>query len=531
MVPNLILGIALALGTADDAKASNATAPGRSTASDTLNKQKPATEAKPADDCLKEDSWMDHSRCFGIRLFKAYKDEFCPDEGKNGDKCNGEEKKNGDDEKKNGNGEGNGSERRAMESPFMSPPFPSGEYQGFPLIGIPPSDTVYPLTKALYGGCCGDELKDSRMKIYGWLNTSGNLSTNKRSNTPDSYWVAPNRMALDQAALRFERETDSAQTDHIDVGFRVTGDYGIDYRYFTAGGWFSDQLLVHNKLYGWDLTECYAEIYIPYVAEGMKLTIGRWIATPDIETQFSPDNFMGTHSIQFTVDVYTETGLMASIMLNKQWMVQACIHAGADMAPWYSGAVPTGMFGVRWVSEDNNDSFYTVLNAINNAQFQYFTLRGVPAGHHNYNIIQSTWQHRFSERFQTRTEAYYMWEFNASVGGTPSIGPVQFNSGGGLGAFVPGRSDTYGLLNYTAYAFSKSDFLVLRNEWMKDEHGTRYGFAGNYSSHSIGWTHFINPLLMVRPEIGYYRNYNTPAFDNGLKKDMWLAGFDVTLRF
>ena len=44
-----------------------------------------------------------------------------------------------------------------------------------------------------------------------------------------------------------------------------------------------------------------------------------------------------------------------------------CVHAGADMAPWYEGALPTGMFGVRWVSQDNNDSFYTVLNAVNNA--------------------------------------------------------------------------------------------------------------------------------------------------------------------
>ena len=58
------------------------------------------------------------------------------------------------------------------------------------------------------------------------------------------------------------------QTDHIDVGFRSTVDYGIDYRYFTAGGWFSDQLLVHNLLYGWDPTEQYINLYVPWVAQG-----------------------------------------------------------------------------------------------------------------------------------------------------------------------------------------------------------------------------------------------------------------------
>jgi hypothetical protein len=83
---------------------------------------------------------------------------------------------------------------------------------------------------------CGQEIKDSRVKLYGWFNASGNWSTCKASNTVDSYWVKPNAFVLDQAVLRLEREVDTVQTDHCDWGFRITGDYGIDYRYFTAGG-------------------------------------------------------------------------------------------------------------------------------------------------------------------------------------------------------------------------------------------------------------------------------------------------------
>ena len=37
------------------------------------------------------------------------------------------------------------------------------------------------------------------------------------------------------------------QTDHI--GFRSVSRCRMDYRYTTAGGWFSDQLLRHNSLY------------------------------------------------------------------------------------------------------------------------------------------------------------------------------------------------------------------------------------------------------------------------------------------
>ena len=263
-------------------------------------------------------------------------------------------------------------------------------------------DEVSPDAGALDGTGFGNFLDDNRIRVYGWINGSGNSSTNSKSNTPTAYWVVPNSIQLDQALMRIERQVDTVQTDQVDWGFRLTGDFGIDYRYFTAGGWFSRQLLVHNNLYGWDPTEVFTNIYVPGVAQGMILTVGRWVATPDIETQFAPDNYMGTHSLLFTVDVYTETGVMATVMLDEQWTVQAAIHAGADMAPWYAGAIPTGMLGVRWVSADNNDSFYTVLNAINNAKFRYFDVEGVPAGHHNYNIFQSTWQHRFTSRSTPR---------------------------------------------------------------------------------------------------------------------------------
>lgn len=475
----------------------------------------PGCEACPAGNgqangaCSCQGEKKEQDGCFFRRLAKAYCDAFDP----------------------NPKPEEPPAPRRALPAPFASPPFPTGEWQGFPLIGVPPSSNVYPLMAAIYGGPGGDAIKDSRIKAYGWVNGSVNASTSHASNTPSSYWIDPNNAMLNQLVFRLERELDTVQTDHVDWGFRATYDYGSDYRYFTAGGWFSDQLLVNNRLYGHDLTELYANVYIPGIAQGMILTLGRWIATPDIETQFAPDNYMGTHSLLFTIDVYTETGMMATVMLDKQWTVQAAIHAGADMAPWYEGAVPTGMAGIRWVSKDNNDSVYTVLNALNNAKFRYFDLRGQPAGHHNYNIIQSTWQHKFSDDIHTKTEAYYMWERDAAVGGTPSLGRFRFNSGGGLGPTVPGLSSTCALLNYTMFKVSPKDFFTVRNEYVYDQNGTRYGFAGNYTSHSLGLSHNFSSVLTVRPEVGYYRNYNNPAFDNGARKDMWLAGFDVILRF
>ena len=422
--------------------------------------------------------------------------------------------------------------RRALPGPFAAPPFPSAEYQGYPLVGVPPSTAVYPLMQAIYDGPNGDAWRDSRVKVYGWATAGGNWSTAKNSNTPTSYWIPANRFNLDQVVLRAEREVDSVQTDHWDWGFRATGMYGIDYRYFTAGGWGGNQLFKHNLLCGADPTELYADVYIPGVARGLIIRTGRWVACPDIETQFAPDNYMGSHSLLFTYDTYTQTGVMATVMLDEQWSVQAAIHAGTDMAPWYAGATPTGMFGVRWVARDNKDSVYLVLNAINDAKFRYFNLDGIPAGHDNFNYLVGTWQHKFSDIVHTKFESYVMWQRDTVVGGTPSVGPAQpYGGGGGIGASLPGTSYAYGLLNYTPVRLSDKSFFTVRNEWWKDERGMRSGFAGNYTSHAVGLTYNVNSVVQVRPEVGYYRNWNNPAFDLGTKRGLVLYGADVTYRF
>jgi hypothetical protein len=422
--------------------------------------------------------------------------------------------------------------RRALPAPFPSPPFPSSEYQGYPLVGVPPSDTVYPLMEFIYKTPCGEAIKKSRVKAYGWFNAAGNRSSCKHSNLPDSYWLVPNRVEFDQFVFRLEREVDSVQMDHIDVGFRSTILAGIDYRFMTAGGWTSSQLLKHNNLYGYDFTEQYVDIYTPRVAQGMILRIGRWIACPDIETQFAPDNYMGTHSLLFTFDTYTQTGVMATVMLNKYWTVQAALHAGTDMAPWYKGAVPTGMLGVRWVSCDNNDSIYLVLNSINAAKFRRFKYFGKHAGHDNFNYLVGTWQHKFSDEIHTKTEGYFMWQRDTVLGGTPSIGPVRsFGGGGGIGPNIPGTTWTYGVVNFTMFELSKKDFVTVRNEIWRDADGERSGFPGTYTSHAIGLTHNFNSIVQIRPEIGYYRNWKNRAFDLGKRKGMVLFGADITVRF
>lgn len=107
---------------------------------------------------------------------------------------------------------------------------------------------------------------------------------------------------------------------------------------------------------------------------------------------------------------------------------------------------------------------------------------------------------------------------------------APFGGGGGLGADIPGTTLTFGVLNYTLYQFSHKDFITIRNEWWRDTDGERTGYPGVYTSNAIGLTHNFTDYFQARPEIGYYRNWTEPAFDNGTRKNQVMLGMDVTLR-
>jgi hypothetical protein len=91
----------------------------------------PDAEAKP-NGAKKEEEVPEAGGSFLRRFIRAYVDEFKP--------------------KKEEAEETPPSPRRAMPEPWSSPPFPGSEYQGYPLIGVPESSSVYPLMKAVYGG-------------------------------------------------------------------------------------------------------------------------------------------------------------------------------------------------------------------------------------------------------------------------------------------------------------------------------------------------------------------------------------------
>ena len=291
--------------------------------------------------------------------------------------------------------------------------------------------------------------------------------------------------------MRVERQLDTVQTESMDWGFRLSNLYGIDYRFTTMQGVFSNQLLGENKLYGYDPVEAYGQLYFPAVAAGMVLTVGRYISPPDIEAQLAPQNYLVTHSVMFTFDAYTQTGVNAVIKFNDTWTVLLGLHTGSDMAPWASGAhIPTGQALVRWVSASNNDSLWGGINSVNNGKFK--------GNHDNLQQFNLDWTHRFTEQFFSATEMYYIYQFDAALGGSCNFGPVQsYGGGGGCGPIE----------------------------------GQRTGYATEYMSWTLGLTHFFSSLLEVRPELRYETAFNATPYNNGTKKYQAVLEMDTIIRF
>jgi hypothetical protein len=199
--------------------------------------------------------------------------------------------------------------------------------------------------------------------------------------------------------------------------------FGVDYRTITAKGWFSDQLLKHNNLYGYDQTECYVLVYFPKVVQGMVLQIGRYISPPDIEAQLAPQNYLYSHSLMFTADPYTYTGINVQIKLNRQWIIELGLQAGNDMAPWQDSAQANGEIMLGWQSPSNNDSLWFGVDSIGDGHYRH--------GHDNLQFITATRGHKFNRRWHTQTEAYYEFQYDAALGGSAIDGPVEPYGGGG----------------------------------------------------------------------------------------------------
>jgi Putative beta-barrel porin-2, OmpL-like. bbp2/Carboxypeptidase regulatory-like domain len=415
-------------------------------------------------------------------------------------------------------------ERRGTPAPLNSPPFPSADWPigGTVMLGAPDYQT-YILMQAI------NENK-SRIKIYGWFDFGGNASTSNKgryANNETAYDVIPNSIQLDQVALYVERLPDTVQKEHFDWGFRLTNLYGLDYRYTTAKGIFSQQLLSSNNVYGYDPVMYYLDFYVPHVAEGMDIRIGRYISLPDIEAQLAPNNYTYSHSILYTYDCYTQNGINTTTKLNGHWTVQAGVSAGCESAPWISNAKLTGNVCAAYTWKDGGDNLYACVNSINSGKYAY----------NNLSAYYLTYYHKINATWHTDTEAWYQYEKdvpNLCYGLSPCI---SYGSNANIGAnageitgpsLITGANGAqcnplathcfapdYAIVNYIEHEFNHHhSSMTIRNEYVDDIKGQRTGNKTRYTEHLVGFNFWLGSTVTFRPELRYEHAYDVPAYDS-----------------
>jgi hypothetical protein len=430
--------------------------------------------------------------------------------------------------------------------PQSSPPMPFTDwpYGAATLLGNNRTASVdSPLMTAIAHTGLGEAMGAAGIQAYGWVDVGGNLSTSSRKfgNAPAGYDFTPNKAQLDQAVIYVERTPDTVQTDHVDWGFRVSAIYGTDYRYTTAYGVASYQLLKYNKQYGYDFPMVYGELYFPQIADGLLIRAGRYVAIPDVEAQLAPNNYMYSHSITYTFDNFTNTGIQGTLAVNKNVMLQLAVNAGTESSLWNvgrkipnpdpnplfpdttmrkdPGARPSVSACVRFQSNSARDAAYFCANGINTGDW----------GYNNLQWYGFTYYHKFSDKFHVSFETYNTFENNVpnvnnpiaaaaiANGGTPfSPQYIPFNAPDGAqcksATVLNCRSNTFAALTYWNYQPTPRDNVSLRVEWIDDTVGQRTGVATTYEDIGLGLQHWFSPQIEVRPEVTYYWA-GKPAFN------------------
>ncbi len=417
--------------------------------------------------------------------------------------------------------------KRGLPFPLDSPPFPNADwgYGGSPDIGAPDGN-IYPLMTAL-------NRPNTRSKIYGWVEPGFNFSTTRTSSNggppatlyPLSYDIYPNRLELDQAVIYIERLPDTVQTSHFDWGYHLTAFFGIDTRFTTAKGYFSQQLLAENLQYGFDPVLEYVDLYIPHVAKGMNIRMGRFLSVPGIEAQLAPNNYTYTHSLLYTIDPFTDTGIIGTVKLTNQWTAQLGMSASHDVAPWTSDAQPSLIACAAYETSTTNNDFYACANGINNGKYAY----------NNLQQYDGTWYHRFSKTMHMATEAWYMYERDVPNIAGNVLNPITPELGANGAFCMPGElrctAPEYAAVNYLEKELSPKMYLSFRSDFLDDKKGQRTGYATKYAENTLSLSKWIGNTILFRPEVRFDHSYDLSAYDAGRHSSQFTFSTDIIYKF
>jgi hypothetical protein len=388
-----------------------------------------------------------------------------------------------------------------LEAPFAPlPPAPAPPSAPPPV----PSPDRWFLMKALQGTWEGAVLDENRVTVSGWTEMSFTASSDRDSNLPMGFNYLANQFALQQNWLRVEHPVVTSGTTEPTFGFRSdTILPGTDYRFTVSRGLFSGQLTANDSqpnTYGIDPVQFYGEAYLPTVARGMDIKVGRMYCQYGAESIDAPPNALASHSYLFIYDPFTHTGAMTTTQLTPAWSVQLGVIMGPDVFI-DPAASPYSMFSVKWAPPGGRNSvlFSGLLGSGRFNESRQFN---------NPNVLDVVFTHTFTTQLSYTLDALVGYQTEV-----PEIGTARW----------------FGMANYLTYRLTPRLATTTRLEFFDDIDGNRTGFKGLYTALTGGLNFQPRKALIFRPEVRYdYNNESAPFQGN---HGLFTATADVILRW
>ena len=369
---------------------------------------------------------------------------------------------------------------------------------------------VKPLNKAginIYGYAEGGYMYDS-------------TSPHKGGPTFIGYNSFKDMATLNKVSLNVERTVDATKKQ-FDVGFRMEGVYGADAAFIHSNGMWDTQT-GHNQ---WDLLQAYLDAALPYIP--VRLRVGKWIELAGFE-QFSaniygafgdPARAFYSYSYQFLyAEPGTQTGLLATYVLNGQWTVDLGTTLGWNQSLRDTNHALDLLGRVTFAPSDKTSVIFVMTEG---PEFPSGVGHNLPPGDSKdwWTALDLVITHKVTDKFSLGLGFDYVE--------TPKIPGL-----------TEGAKQWGGAAGYVSYALDPHFTLNTRLEWYDDAangFSTAAPVGANYYEATAGVA--IKPFpkdknlsgLLFRPEIRYDHS-DRSVFSTG-KRDQLTFSMDALFTF
>ena len=307
-----------------------------------------------------------------------------------------------------------------------------------------------------------------------------------------------NDFQMKQLYLFGEKEMNTRRG--FDWGGRVDLAYGTDYKLMqTLDGTFDSDWGVNRSGYGMAAYQLFGTLGY----QDLSVKFGKFATPIGWEAVASKDNFFYSHSLCFTIEPTSHTGIFGTFDVSDRLSISAGWTTGLDSSFKNPDDNSAMLAGVTYLLSDYATLYYWI-----NAGKQY---NGKTTLHDDFFIQSLCFEWVLTNRF-TYVLQYNLRNDNAQGGGA--------------------RNSAYGINNHLLYKLTDKLSAGTRVEWLRDNMGAIDPDASDYGQVTFGLRWDPTEFLSIRPEVRYdwCRGGATP-FADGTKKDQASGGFGMVVSF